>query len=94
MSREILNFFLSSNLGKLTPNMVMLGYKSNWQEDCEGLNQYIDVIHHGFDIHLAMGILRLSKGCDFSNVIASNKEEDDIFVKNDESQNSENGKYV
>ena len=79
----------------------MLGYKSNWQEDCEGLNQYIDVIHHGFDIHLAMGILRLPKGCDFSHVIAedsSNKdvlnEDDEVFNKNGGSQNSENSKYV
>ena len=74
--------------------MVMLGFKADWQKDTEGLKQYIDVIHHGFDIQLAMGILRLSKGCDFSNVIACNKEEDDVFVKNGESQNSENGKYV
>merc|ERR1711944_331815 len=79
-------------LGKLSPNMVMLGFKGDWQKDIDGLNQYIDVVHHGFDVQLAMGILRLSKGCDFSHVIAevSNKEDDEVVVKNSESQNSEN----
>ena len=81
-------------LGKLTPNMVMLGFKGDWQKDIEGLNQYIEVVHHGFDIQLAMGILRLSKGCDFSHVMVedSNKNENEVFVKNGESQGSENGK--
>jgi hypothetical protein len=74
----------------------MLGFKSDWQNDSAGLNQYIDVIHHGFDIQLAMGILRLSKGCDFSNLIAedSNKEDEEVFVNNGDSQNSENGKFL
>ena len=74
----------------------MLGFKSDWQEDIDGLNQYIDVIHHGFDIQLAMGILRLSKGCDFSDVIKqdSSKEDEDVFVNNGDSQNSENGKFL
>ena len=76
--------------------MVMLGFKADWQKDTEGLNQYVDVIHHGFDIQLAMGILRLSKGCDFSRVIAeeSDKEDEDVFVNNGDSQNSENGKFL
>ena len=82
--------------------MVMLGYKSDWQMDMEGLNEYIDVMHHGFDIHMAMGILRLSKGCDFSNVIGEvedkdvitgNNDDDEVFTGNGGSQNSENSKF-
>ena len=84
------------------PNMVMLGFKSDWQNDIEGLNGYIDVMHHGFDIHMAMGILRLSKGCDFSTVIGEERnkeivndhnEDDEVFTKNGGSQNSEDGKF-
>ena len=84
------------------PNMVMLGFKSDWQNDMEGLNEYIDVMHHGFEIHMAMGILRLSNGCDFSNVIGEERdkgavnehnEDDEVFRKNGGSQNSEDGKF-
>ena len=71
--------------------MVMLGFKGDWQKDTDGLNQYIDVIHHGFDVQLAMGILRLSKGCDFSHVIAEDKEEEEALTKNGGSNGSENG---
>ena len=70
--------------------MVMLGFKGDWQKDIDGLNQYIDVVHHGFDVQLAMGILRLSKGCDFSHVIAEDKEEEDASTKN----GAENGKKI
>ena len=88
-------FFLI--LGKLTPNMAMLGFKSDWQKD-EGLDQYIDVIHHGFDIQLAMGILRLPKGCDYSRFIDAdtNKEEsiedEETHATPTENGNSINGK--
>ena len=84
-------------LGKLTPNMAMLGFKSDWQKD-EGLDQYIDVIHHGFDIQLAMGILRLPKGCDYSRFIDAdtNKEEsiedEESHATPTENGNSRNGK--
>ena len=72
--------------------MVMLGFKGDWQKDNDGLNQYIDVIHHGFDVQLAMGILRLSKGCDFSHIIAEEKDEEEVSIKNGGSNSSENGK--
>ena len=74
-------------LGKLTPNMVLMGFKSDWQTDPEGVKDYISVIHHGFDIHLAMGILRLTNGCDFSNVIGR---EEQIII-NDQSGKSKAG---
>ena len=88
-------------LGKLTPNMVMLGFKSNWQSDVEGLEEYVDVIHHGFDIQMAIGILRLSNGCDFSKLIGEEKKavtngckNCDALNKNGGSDNSEDGKLI
>ena len=94
-------------VGKLTPNMVLLGFKNDWQNDADGLDEYIDVIHHGFDIQMAMGILRLSNGCDYSNVVCEPKikketgedaedakrgSEDEEPTKNGGSDNSEDGK--
>jgi len=69
-----------AGLGKLTPNTVLMGFKSDWQSDPEGMEDYINVVHHAFDINMAMGILRLSNGCDFSEVIGR---EEQIFIGND-----------
>ncbi|PSN39492.1 Bumetanide-sensitive sodium-(potassium)-chloride cotransporter [Blattella germanica] len=65
-----------SGLGKLRPNMVLMGYKSNWRTcDREELKQYFNVIHNALDRYLAVGILRLPEGLDYSGVI-----EDEEFV--------------
>jgi len=69
-----------AGLGKLTPNMVLMGFKSDWQSDPDGMEDYINVVHHAFDINMAMGILRLNSGCDFSGVIGR---EEQIFIGND-----------
>jgi len=76
-----------AGLGKLTPNMVLMGFKSDWQSDPEGMEDYINVIHHAFDINMAMGILRLSNGCDFSSVIGR---EEQIFIGSDAPTNKKN----
>jgi hypothetical protein len=51
-------FYFYSNLfcfhlGKLVPNMILLGYKNNWMTDLENVSGYINVLHHGFDVHLS-----------------------------------------
>ncbi|KAJ9588117.1 hypothetical protein L9F63_018508, partial [Diploptera punctata] len=59
-----------SGLGKLRPNMVLMGYKANWRT-CERdeLKQYFNVIHNALDRYLAVGILRVPEGLDYSGVI-------------------------
>ena len=55
-------------IGKLRPNIVLLGYKTNWQT-CpqKEFLEYFSVIHETFDKHLALGILRIpGSGLDFS----------------------------
>jgi len=85
-------------IGKLTPNMVLLGFKSDWATDPEGVQDYINVVHHGFDIHMAMGILRLDNGCDFSSMIG--REEQIIITgapanaKSGSEENSSDGNEV
>ena len=68
------------SLGKLVPNMILLGFKNDWMEDLDNVSGYINVLHHGFDIHLAVGILRLQDGCDYSALIS--KEEQIILPEN------------
>lgn len=60
-----------SGLGKMKPNMVLMGYKRDWNT-CpeEELNAYFGVIHAAFDIYLSLAILRAPEGLDFSGLIA------------------------
>ncbi|XP_003379845.1 solute carrier family 12 member 2 [Trichinella spiralis] len=48
--------FQTSGMGKLCPNIVFLGYKSDWRTEC-------------FNHDMALCILRLSSGFDFSDFI-------------------------
>ncbi|XP_076332083.1 solute carrier family 12 member 2-like [Tachypleus tridentatus] len=54
-------------LGKLRPNIVLMGYKKHWRTcDSNELQQYFNVINQVFDMHLALGILRLQDGLDYA----------------------------
>ncbi|XP_065316812.1 solute carrier family 12 member 1-like isoform X2 [Gordionus sp. m RMFG-2023] len=56
-----------SGLGRLRPNVLMMGYKNNWEsDDMEALNQYFNIIHDTFDMRFGLGILRLKNGLDYS----------------------------
>merc|ERR1719153_1094762 len=63
-----------SGLGKLSPNMVMMGFKANWKEDLVGLNEYLEVMYTAFDLHYSFAILRCKEGLDFSSHIASEQQ--------------------
>ncbi|CAH1967079.1 unnamed protein product [Acanthoscelides obtectus] len=54
-------------IGKLRPNILLMGYKADWQF-CprEDLNQYFEVVHNAFDLHMAAGIIRIQNGFDLS----------------------------
>uniref|UniRef100_A0A0C9QA88 NKCL_1 protein n=1 Tax=Fopius arisanus TaxID=64838 RepID=A0A0C9QA88_9HYME len=60
----------SSGLGKLKPNILMMGYKQNWATcSAEARNMYFNVMHKALDMHIAVAILRLSEGLDCSSVL-------------------------
>lgn len=63
-----------SGLGKLSPNMVMMGFKGNWKEDLAGLNEYVEIMYTAFDLRLSFAILRCKEGLDFSSYIASEQQ--------------------
>lgn len=61
----------ATGIGKLKPNIVLMGYKSDW-DTCEhsDLNQYFNVVHKALDMYLAVAILRVSdKGLDYSQIL-------------------------
>jgi solute carrier family 12 (sodium/potassium/chloride transporter), member 2 len=47
-----------------------MGYKIDWQTcDAMELEQYFNVVHKALDMYLAVAILRVSKGLDYSSVL-------------------------
>jgi len=56
-----------AGLGNLKPNMLMIGFKNNWRScDREELNQYFLCIDDALDNYLAVAILRVPSGLDYS----------------------------
>ena len=43
-------------------------------DDPAGVDEYVNIVHHCFDVYLSMGILRLQGGCDFSQVIGQEEQ--------------------
>ncbi|KAL5275699.1 SLC12A1 family protein [Megaselia abdita] len=60
----------AAGVGKLKPNIVLLGYKADWQS-CErkDLNQYFNIMHKALDMYMAVAILRVDKGLDYSMIL-------------------------
>ncbi|CAG0890209.1 unnamed protein product [Cyprideis torosa] len=68
-----------AGLGKLKPNLLMMGFKSDWQtSDRQKMIQYFNVIHEALDHYMAVAILRVPCGLDFSNVV---REDEDVELK-------------
>ena len=65
------NCILNAGLGKLSPNMVLMGFKNDWRTDLKGLDAYVNTMYNSFDANMAVGIMRVEGGCDFSGTIGS-----------------------
>ncbi|XP_046626478.1 bumetanide-sensitive sodium-(potassium)-chloride cotransporter [Neodiprion virginianus] len=59
-----------SGLGKLKPNILLMGYKQDWAAcSHEELNMYFNVMHKALDIHVAVALLRVNDGLDYSSMM-------------------------
>ncbi|XP_075164790.1 sodium chloride cotransporter 69 isoform X2 [Haematobia irritans] len=60
----------ASGIGKLKPNILLMGYKTDWQT-CEhkDLNQYFSTVHKALDMYLSVAILRVPNGLDCSQIL-------------------------
>ena len=65
----------ASGIGKLRPNILLMGFKSNWLT-CEGdeLSMYFNTMHKALDFHMAVAVLRVEGGLDFSKVLSDGEE--------------------
>ncbi|XP_073410926.1 solute carrier family 12 member 3-like [Dendrobates tinctorius] len=56
-----------TGLGRLKPNTVVLGYKSNWQQvPGQCLEEYVGIINDSFDCQFGVCILHIKDGLDVS----------------------------
>ena len=65
------NCMTLTGLGKLCPNMILLGFKSNWKDDLPGLEDYLEIVLTAFDLQLSTAIIRTREGFDNSEIIDS-----------------------
>lgn len=66
-SQGVFSLIQLVGIGKLRPNVVLMGYKASWQTCPHSeLQEYFDAIHNAFDSHMALGILRLAEGLDYT----------------------------
>lgn len=59
----------AAGLGRMKPNTLVLGFKSNWiQSDMKDVETYINVLHDAFDYQYGIVVIRLREGLDISHL--------------------------
>ncbi|KAK9507128.1 hypothetical protein O3M35_008934 [Rhynocoris fuscipes] len=62
----------ATGLGKLRPNIVMMGFKADWQTcDRNDLAMYFNVVHKALDSYMGVAVLRVQEGLDYSKYLHS-----------------------
>ncbi|XP_065836983.1 solute carrier family 12 member 2-like isoform X2 [Oscarella lobularis] len=57
------NLMEASGLGKIKPNTVLIGYKTDWKSSsAEDIEAYVNIIHDAFDLNYGVAILRVAGG--------------------------------
>ncbi|KAJ2938440.1 hypothetical protein O0L34_g12880 [Tuta absoluta] len=61
----------ATGVGRLAPNVLLMGYKSDWSSaPASELVSYFNVLHTAFENRLAVAIVRVQGGLDYSMVVA------------------------
>ncbi|XP_076758945.1 sodium potassium chloride cotransporter isoform X1 [Xylocopa sonorina] len=67
----------ATGVGKLAPNVVLMGYKTHWSTcNHKDLQEYFNVLHNAFDQKLAVAMLRIAEGLDCSEVAIANGDDE------------------
>ncbi|XP_051567559.1 solute carrier family 12 member 10, tandem duplicate 1 [Myxocyprinus asiaticus] len=62
----------ASGLGKLKPNILVMGFKMNWQESSpHSIEDYINTIYDSFDTNHGVCVLRMMDGLDIRDELQS-----------------------
>uniref|UniRef100_A0A8K9XUH0 Solute carrier family 12 member 1 n=1 Tax=Oncorhynchus mykiss TaxID=8022 RepID=A0A8K9XUH0_ONCMY len=69
------NLMQASGLGRLKPNILMMGFKKDWRTaDTAGVQSYVGVLHDAFDFEYGTVVLRMNQGLDVSHIIKAQGE--------------------
>ncbi|EDV92859.1 bumetanide-sensitive sodium-(potassium)-chloride cotransporter [Drosophila grimshawi] len=59
----------STGFGKMSPNIVLVGYKADWNRcQKEEVESYFAILHNAFSQRMGVALLRLPNGLDFSEL--------------------------
>ncbi|XP_066492928.1 solute carrier family 12 member 3 isoform X2 [Tiliqua scincoides] len=60
----------ASGLGRMKPNILVIGYKKNWQADHpQMVEDYIGILHDAFDFRYGVCMMRMKEGLDISRLM-------------------------
>ncbi|XP_039615427.1 solute carrier family 12 member 2 isoform X1 [Polypterus senegalus] len=68
--REGAQFLLqASGLGRLRPNTLVVGFKTNWRDvEMKEVDSYVNMIHDAFDFQYGVVVIRMKEGLDISHI--------------------------
>ncbi|NXS61640.1 S12A3 protein, partial [Brachypteracias leptosomus] len=60
----------AAGLGKMRPNILVLGYKRNWRTvNPQSLEDYVGILHDAFDFKYGVCLMRMKEGLNISRVM-------------------------
>ncbi|NXL65500.1 S12A3 protein, partial [Chordeiles acutipennis] len=60
----------AAGLGKMRPNILVLGYKRNWRmASLQSLEDYVGILHDAFDFKYGVCVMRMKEGLNVSRVL-------------------------
>ncbi|CAI5781881.1 solute carrier family 12 member 3 isoform X1 [Podarcis lilfordi] len=62
----------ASGLGRMKPNVLVIGYKKNWQAaHPQTVEEYIGILHDAFDFKYGVCMMRMKEGLNISRLVQS-----------------------
>ena len=78
------NCITMAGLGKLSPNLLLMGFKSDWRQSMYPTNEYFNTILCAFDQKYSVLILRVKDGFDYSGAIGEDNIAENMVENTDE----------
>ena len=81
-------------IGKLRPNVLMLGFKNDWLSKADATIDYFNIIHDSLHLKYGIGLFRLQSGLDFSDFFEDVPDDNDDDNDDDDDDNDESVAYT
>ncbi|XP_069496444.1 solute carrier family 12 member 3 [Ambystoma mexicanum] len=80
----------ASGLGRMKPNILVMGFKKNWQSTHPRIvENYVGILHDAFDFKYGLCLLRMKEGLDSSRVMQAHI--NPVFQQEEEPKRKEDG---